>query len=232
MARKHTKGFTLIELLVVIAIIAILAAILFPIFANAKRRAQYSTCSSNTRQWLKAMQMYMIDWQDYYPSCSISCAYEHKDSAYPNGRKPAFYELMAKYTSKSDEIKWCPAWLAANLNIKGIGDGSMAQLKSWGWSYWFQCSPSGYVPKKSNLCGIPSSQVKYPSKMPAVGDTNACHETTAVKDTADAERRMGDKSAFLFPIGYCDGHVRDIVMIAADVPKYWYPGTDGTPYVR
>lgn len=230
MTRGRRKGFTLIELLVVIAIIAILAAILFPVFATAKRRAQFSTCSNNTHQWLSAMQMYMNEWNDYFPSCSISCAYEHRDGSFPNGRKPAFYELMSKYTAGNESIRWCPAWVAANL--RKLGGGDINQLKEWGWSYWFQCSASGYVPEASNLCGIPASRVKYPSRMPAIGDTNACHEARAVTTDEEARQWANDKNAFIYPIGYCDGHVRDIVMIAADVPKYWYPGIDGSPYSK
>ena len=56
------KGFTLIELLVVIAIIAILAAILFPVFAKARAKAQQNTCLSNVKQIALANQMYMSDW--------------------------------------------------------------------------------------------------------------------------------------------------------------------------
>ncbi|HEY3396671.1 MAG TPA: prepilin-type N-terminal cleavage/methylation domain-containing protein [Armatimonadota bacterium] len=55
------KGFTLIELLVVIAIIAILAAILFPVFARARAKAQQSNCLSNTKQIALANAMYMSD---------------------------------------------------------------------------------------------------------------------------------------------------------------------------
>lgn len=63
-----SKGFTLIELLVVIAIIAVLAAILFPVFMKAKQAAQNSHCQSNLNQIGKAMKMYLSDWEDTYPT--------------------------------------------------------------------------------------------------------------------------------------------------------------------
>ncbi len=58
------RGFTLIELLVVIAIIAILAAILFPVFAQAKVAAKKAACISNMKQWSLAHQMYWADFDD------------------------------------------------------------------------------------------------------------------------------------------------------------------------
>ena len=61
------SGFTLIELLVVIAVIAILASILFPVFASAKKRAQQATCASNMRQIGMAMSMYTADNKDRFP---------------------------------------------------------------------------------------------------------------------------------------------------------------------
>lgn len=64
--RKQT-AFTLIELLVVIAIIAILAAILFPVFAQARERAKQATCISNLKQWGSAMSMYKSDNDDTFP---------------------------------------------------------------------------------------------------------------------------------------------------------------------
>ncbi|MFA6665085.1 MAG: prepilin-type N-terminal cleavage/methylation domain-containing protein [Armatimonadota bacterium] len=65
---KLTKdGFTLIELLVVIAIIAILAAILFPVFAKARERAKLSTCASNLKQVGVAFSMYAQDWDGIVP---------------------------------------------------------------------------------------------------------------------------------------------------------------------
>jgi prepilin-type N-terminal cleavage/methylation domain-containing protein len=60
------RAFTLIELLVVIAIIAILAAILFPVFAQAREAARKATCTSNVNQCLKACLMYMQDYDERF----------------------------------------------------------------------------------------------------------------------------------------------------------------------
>jgi prepilin-type N-terminal cleavage/methylation domain-containing protein len=62
------KAFTIIELLVVIAIIAILAAILFPVFAQAKAAAKATSCVSNLRQLSTGMAMYTNDFDDCYPT--------------------------------------------------------------------------------------------------------------------------------------------------------------------
>src|SRR5438093_13107743 len=61
------RAFTLIELLVVIAIIAILAAILFPVFAQAREKARTATCSSNLKQIGIAVVMYAQDYDETYP---------------------------------------------------------------------------------------------------------------------------------------------------------------------
>jgi prepilin-type N-terminal cleavage/methylation domain-containing protein/prepilin-type processing-associated H-X9-DG protein len=68
MLLKHrSQGFTLIELLVVIAIIAILAAILFPVFARAREKARVTTCQSNQRQIVTSLQMYAQDHEEVMP---------------------------------------------------------------------------------------------------------------------------------------------------------------------
>jgi len=65
--RASRRGFTLIELLVVIAIIAILAAILFPVFAQAREKARQATCLSNMKQIGLAALMYAEDWEGGMP---------------------------------------------------------------------------------------------------------------------------------------------------------------------
>src|SRR5436309_9431139 len=66
--KRREAGFTLIELLVVIAIIAILAAILFPVFAQARDKARQTSCISNLRQLGTGMMMYVQDYDDTYPA--------------------------------------------------------------------------------------------------------------------------------------------------------------------
>jgi prepilin-type N-terminal cleavage/methylation domain-containing protein/prepilin-type processing-associated H-X9-DG protein len=72
MRMNHKRAFTLIELLVVIAIIAILAAILFPVFARARENARRTSCLSNLRQMGLATLMYTQDYNEMYPRASLS----------------------------------------------------------------------------------------------------------------------------------------------------------------
>lgn len=64
--RSRGQGFTLIELLVVIAIIAILAAILFPVFAQAREKARAASCLSNCKQLGTAEMMYLQDYDEQF----------------------------------------------------------------------------------------------------------------------------------------------------------------------
>src|SRR5687767_1588685 len=66
-ARSRKVGFTLIELLVVIAIIAILAAILFPVFARARENARRASCQSNLKQLGLSFAQYTQDFDERYP---------------------------------------------------------------------------------------------------------------------------------------------------------------------
>src|SRR5438874_1863479 len=68
MLRRNRGAFTLIELLVVIAIIAILAAILFPVFAQARESARKTSCTSNLKQIATGMMMYIQDYDETFPA--------------------------------------------------------------------------------------------------------------------------------------------------------------------
>ncbi|MCS7209474.1 MAG: prepilin-type N-terminal cleavage/methylation domain-containing protein [Fimbriimonadales bacterium] len=79
---KRSSGFTLIELLVVIAIIAILAAILFPVFARARESAVRTSCLSNMNQIVKSALMYMSDYQETVPAAINPAGGDLRDPNY------------------------------------------------------------------------------------------------------------------------------------------------------
>jgi len=96
--RRHAAGFTLIELLVVIAIIAILAAILFPVFAKAREKAKQSSCSSNLKQLGLALIQYSQDYDEMYVPIRGSSG---------GGSFPTF-PVMQPYM-KSQQMLVCPS---------------------------------------------------------------------------------------------------------------------------
>lgn len=71
LVRTVRFGFTLIELLVVIAIIAILAAILFPVFSRARDKAQQAACVSNLKQVGQALGLYIDDYDESFPKQTV-----------------------------------------------------------------------------------------------------------------------------------------------------------------
>ena len=68
MYRQNKTAFTLIELLIVIAIIAILATILFPVFATAREKARQTACASNLKQFGIALLQYEQDYDEFVPA--------------------------------------------------------------------------------------------------------------------------------------------------------------------
>jgi prepilin-type N-terminal cleavage/methylation domain-containing protein len=106
MRMDRRRAFTLIELLVVIAIIAILAAILFPVFAQARDKAREATCLSNNKQIGVAVQMYMQDYDNTYPA-------QQKDGVFVFAAKNKdqglnYYDELMPYI-KNGQVWICPS---------------------------------------------------------------------------------------------------------------------------
>ncbi|HTQ10613.1 MAG TPA: prepilin-type N-terminal cleavage/methylation domain-containing protein [Fimbriimonadaceae bacterium] len=107
-ARKSADaGFTLIELLVVIAIIAILAAILFPVFSQAKAAAKKAGCLNNQREFGMGLKLYLGDNDDLYPQSKQTLANPDVDNADESKESPdrgsVFYMLMPYIVGAASE---------------------------------------------------------------------------------------------------------------------------------
>jgi prepilin-type N-terminal cleavage/methylation domain-containing protein/prepilin-type processing-associated H-X9-DG protein len=130
--RSRSEGFTLIELLVVIAIIAILAAILFPVFAQAREKARASACLSNMKQVGLALSMYVNDYDEMYPN--------HQDAdQFMNPAAPPNWGRALQPYMKNIKVLTCPtariwpgqaAAAAKGLEITSLlGNGVLMRTK-------------------------------------------------------------------------------------------------------
>ncbi len=110
--KRIREGFTLIELLVVIAIIAILAAILFPVFARARENARRTSCLSNVKQLGLAVLQYAQDFDESYPPQYIPISATTPSSDYPMGVWSTGYlyypQILYPY-HKNIQIFVCPS---------------------------------------------------------------------------------------------------------------------------
>src|SRR2546430_2192772 len=113
MSRARKPAFTLIELLVVIAIIAILAAILFPVFAQARERARMSACISNMRQIGTAVMMYAGDYDETFPYVTF---YSRTGNWGAKGDQTYTWKNAIRPYLKSLDVLACPS----NPNSRGI----------------------------------------------------------------------------------------------------------------
>jgi prepilin-type N-terminal cleavage/methylation domain-containing protein len=129
---RKTTAFTLIELLVVIAIIAILAAILFPVFAQAKESAKKTTCLSNKKQIALSTLMYATDHDDYFPMSAYFLPPQAPD---PRPRIFAIYDAVQPYI-KNVGIFVCPTnqpglnW-HARLGLLSLAPGGTFKFTSY-----------------------------------------------------------------------------------------------------
>src|ERR1700682_102730 len=122
------RGFTLIELLVVIAIIAILAAILFPVFAQARESARTTSCLSNMKQIGLALRMYGQDYDETFPGIRILTG---SDGGLNKGQ--CWKNLVQPYI-KNSQIFACPSNPNSVLSPGNKATGN-ANGQGEGWVY-------------------------------------------------------------------------------------------------
>jgi prepilin-type N-terminal cleavage/methylation domain-containing protein/prepilin-type processing-associated H-X9-DG protein len=144
---KSQKGFTLIELLVVIAIIAILAAILFPVFARARENARRSSCQSNLKQIGLGIFQYSQDYDEKLVPESIGGS-ATLETGFPASLQGGTYYHLWQHSLhpyiKSVQLFNCPSFTGTPY------DGAYVSGLSYGMNYY----PAGYVSSSAASVGI------------------------------------------------------------------------------
>ncbi len=150
------QGFTLIELLVVIAIIAILAAILFPVFAQARERARMTQCLSNARQLSIAVMNYAQDFEEAFPPST--------NYAVPTNVPERIWTRLIQPYVKDTNIFTCPSAQRTGFPA----DWSQRGLGSIGYT-----AATAYDPELREGFAVPVylGQVEEPARTPLFGDT-------------------------------------------------------------
>lgn len=221
-------AFTLIELLVVIAIIAILAAILFPVFAQAKEAAKKTSCLSNAKQLGVAFHMYVTDNDDVTPNmwggdgggpCQADgthCSNEWFFSLYPY--------------MKNIEIVYCPDRRDGDQNSYNAHGQALGMKHYAGYGYnwgpwsWRGGGLLGQQQKdpmtgQSYLLGLGLSGVAEPASMFAYGDTfDTPRMTIGIGFSADSwgnhYKSQELRHAAQWQYGFVDGHAKSVRMRA------------------
>ncbi|GBC94357.1 hypothetical protein HRbin16_00138 [bacterium HR16] len=141
------RGFTLIELLVVIAIIAILAAILFPVFAQAREKARQASCLSNFKQVGTGVMMYTQDYDECFP---------YNRFIGPGGATWSNWKYTVLPYIKNLQVYECPN--ARPQIARLMGDNERPWRGSKMDETWAHCNPESPWYKNDPLCSIPQSQ--------------------------------------------------------------------------
>ncbi len=232
--QRKTSGFTLIELLVVIAIIAILAAILFPVFAQARESARRSACLSNTKQIGLAMLMYLNDYDETTPSAFYFFDTGSRVDVFMT-LQPYIKNLQVFYCpDRSDESDSCsftvPAGYPANSR-KCIGYG-------YNWGFLPYAGGGLLAPSFTSADGntevepgVSIAIVDRPAEMAAFADTtnHPRYSMSAIGSildiavmgsgvTSNSAIRHGGK----FNVNFTDGHAKSVPFKGATI--------NGLPY--
>lgn len=190
--KRRPNGFTLIELLVVIAIIAILAAILFPVFARAKDAAKKTTCISNNKQMVMALMMYLSDYAGYPMHSSPS-------STNPRTRWPDYI-----YPYVNDEGIFLDP--VANQDIFGKRWAHNQDRLYGGYGYNYQYLGNSRFPWAAT-----ESQIASPAETIAIADANGVRRDDnsigggqyAIDPPLTSSRGSGKPSGFYGDGGEC-----------------------------
>jgi prepilin-type N-terminal cleavage/methylation domain-containing protein/prepilin-type processing-associated H-X9-DG protein len=152
---RRTRGFTLIELLVVIAIIAILAAILFPVFAKAREKARQASCLSNLKQIALAADMYKSD----YDQVLLRNACNSYQSGVPYGCN------MMTNASANGEYLWMHMTCAYTKNLDlykcQSSRGNLGSFAGWDGRY---TGDTSYAYNWSYLSGQAEANIAMPAE--------------------------------------------------------------------
>ncbi len=196
------SGFTLIELLVVIAIIAILAAILFPVFAQAKEAAKKTVCLSNTKQIALGVYMYTNDFDDVYPQNDWE---NEAAGGYPGTFNPqnplGTYQVTWTYTVQPYIKSWamfvCPSdpnpFPTDNQCPNGVSD--IGKLNASGQMYCdWSAQKSSYIPVYNAIPAhdwAPVSGTNYASPSQQIVVTEHRNDSLVVTDAGDGDGHKG-----------------------------------------
>lgn len=201
------RAFTLIELLVVIAIIAILAAILFPVFAQAREKARQASCLSNEKQTGLAIMQYVQDYDETFPTTGL---YYVDDWSNPNGSNYHYWAYNIQPYMKSVQAIWCPSDGGSSNGYNDFGDWSGPRISYaanslMGGDFLEGNAMHGVIAIQNTGWGeddagwfkwrgpVPMSDVNYPSSSIMLAEKHA--DTVAQTDFA----WLGTNSAYIWP---------------------------------
>lgn len=177
------RGFTLIELLVVIAIIAILAAILFPVFAKAREKARQSSCLSNLKQIGLGFMQYAQDYDETMPTDWV-------DPSMTNnfGNRYSWRAMLTPYI-KNTQIFSCPS---ASYNYAGAlaglcqpGEGLIAGGYGDNTVHYNGAAPH---PPGTTYCKL--GNIGMPAQLIVCGDSSGGHQISFAADTLGFVRNV------------------------------------------
>jgi len=230
------KGFTLIELLVVIAIIAILAAILFPVFATARAKAKQSSCMSNVKQIALAILMYADDYNEQLVPVGVG---NYSDTTW------VWWNTLVQPYVKNQGIFACPqdanwnahfAWGAATPVTTSYGVNRFAVRNTMDSPAWTRDDEHGWF--LSDGTGGAMAGAAFPAQLVLVADSGwgSFTDTGGLADGgwqpwyhfAQADPADPDPGQWLHvaypPIAFLDGHAK-VYRVATWLGCVIQPGT-------